>query len=82
MMLWDCYQVHHHVHRADFVWVHLVQHLLHVLKRRPHSDVVGPAPLNKLHKITKDNKASLSGVFIQYDAYDRQPRVTHFSHTD
>ena len=42
------YQVHHHVHGADFVWVHLVEHLLHLLKCWPHGDVMRPALLNKL----------------------------------
>lgn len=42
------YQIHHHVHRADFVWVHLFQHLLHLLKCWPHCDVVRPALLNEL----------------------------------
>lgn len=44
------YQVHHHVYRADFVGVHFVQKLLHLLKGWPHGNIVGPAPLDELHK--------------------------------
>lgn len=43
IMLLACYQIHHHVHRADFVGVHLFKHLLHLLKCRPHGDVMRPA---------------------------------------
>lgn len=44
----SCYQVHHHVHWADFVRVHFVEHLLHLLKRGPHGDVMTPTLLNEL----------------------------------
>lgn len=47
------YQVHHHVHRADFVWIHFVKDLLHLLKRGPHGDIIRPALLNELLKCVR-----------------------------
>lgn len=58
------YQVHHHVHGADFVWVHFVKHLLHLLKRGPQGDVMRPTLLNELCS-RKESNTSLSNVFIQ-----------------
>lgn len=61
------YQIHHHVHRADFVWVHFVDHLLHLLKRGPHGDVMRPTLLNELLRCVREERsASLSGMFIQH----------------
>lgn len=48
------YQVHHHVHRADFVWVHFVKILLHLLKRGPRGDIMIPALLDKLFKCSRE----------------------------
>ena len=45
------YQIHHHVDGADFVWVHLVQHLLHLLKCGPQGEVIRPALLDELQNI-------------------------------
>lgn len=64
------YQVHHHVHWADFVWVHLVKRLLHLLKCGPHGDIVRPALLNELLKFSrKDSKTLLFQSVSQYNAF-------------
>lgn len=60
------YQVHHHVHGADFVWVHFVEHLLHLLKRGPHGDIMRPTLLNELLKCSREERStSLSNMLIQ-----------------
>ncbi len=60
------YQVHHHVHWADFVWVHFVEHLLHLLKRRPHGSVMTPTLLNELLEcFRKESKVSFTTMFIK-----------------
>lgn len=44
------YQVHHHVHRADFNGVDPVDKLLNLLKGGPVGGVMGAAPANQLQR--------------------------------
>lgn len=67
------YQVHHHVHRADFVWIHFIKHLLHLFKCGPRGNIMSPTLLNELpqrtHKHLLVHTAIHFGIFLSSSIY-------------
>lgn len=63
------YQVHHHVHRADFVWIHFIKHLLHLFERGPRGDIMSPTLFNEL--LQRRHKHLLVHTAIHFGTFAR-----------